>query len=608
MSLVGVWGRARLGLVAGAFFVGVTAVAAAQVVQPPPSVVPIPPKQKTDSTTPKPDTIKPRVGRSTDPGTTDIGPQYSWNREELFASGALTLADLLERVPGATSFRTGWLTSPKFIAINGNLNAVRIFYDGIELDNLNARTAPLIDLTSIQLWTLENVSVERQGGELQVHLRSWQAERTDPYTRTDLSTGNEDTNLYRGFYGKRFSNGGVLQLAGQQFSTTSVRLGGGGDELAFLGRVGFGGKKWSLDAFANRSLPTRVIQPTFGTGMSVPPFAATQTLAYIRGAVGRIHDGPWLELIASTSRLQEDSRHITALSAPSLRVSADTTDTTTNLQQYVLSAGYTRGPIDFSGLDRVRSTAGATTHSPSARFQFDSQYLLVNLFAEHDDFAKRVRSDAQARFTPLPFIAVSGAITRVGTTVTTVDPANQPDVLSARIEGGIRIWRPWLIAGFLTRDTALIEPIRGIDTAYVPVFTGRRSGSYVGLRGNVIGALGADIVVTQWASADAYRPKYQARSELNFITRWLSRFPSGNFGIHAAFVHDYRGQVIFPVIGGVRTTAASNVFTGLLEIRILRGVLSYQIRNTANELYQLVPDFYMPRVVNLYGVRWEFYN
>src|SRR5450759_2788713 len=85
--------------------------------------------------------------------TSDVGPQYSWNRDELFASGALNLADLLERIPGVTSFRSGWMASPKFAAVNGDLNRIRVYYDGIAVDNLDARTGGLLDLNTIQLWT-----------------------------------------------------------------------------------------------------------------------------------------------------------------------------------------------------------------------------------------------------------------------------------------------------------------------------------------------------------------------------------------------------------------------------------------------------------------------
>jgi hypothetical protein len=151
-------------------------------------------------------------------------------------------------------------------------------------------------------------------------------------------------------------------------------------------------------------------------------------------------------------------------------------------------------------------------------------------------------------------------------------------------------------------------PLRVFDSAYVAAVTGTQRGFFVALRGKIIGDLGTDIVATRWDSAGAYLPRYQARSEVSLDTRWLSRFPSGSFGLRAVLLHEYRGDIAFPTSDGVRLTAASNVFSALLEIRILRGVLSYQVRNMAGLLYQVVPDFYMPRVVNLYGIRWEFWN
>ncbi|MDQ3081684.1 MAG: hypothetical protein M3R07_05680, partial [Gemmatimonadota bacterium] len=89
---------------------------------------------------------------------------------------------------------------------------------------------------------------------------------------------------------------------------------------------------------------------------------------------------------------------------------------------------------------------------------------------------------------------------------------------------------------------------------------------------------------------------------------WSSRFPSGNFGLKAALVYDYRGDIAFPVADGSVIAAASGTVSGLLEIRIMRAIVSYQVRNITGELYQIAPDFFMPRTINFYGVRWEFWN
>ena len=132
---------------------------------PPTTAVPIPAKPKTDSIPDslkvKRDSIKPPIGRFADPATYEIGPQYEWNREQLFATGALTVVDLLDRIPGITTYRSGWLATPQTATYNADFRRVRIFYDGVELDALDNTTGGLIDLSTVQLWTLEHLSIER---------------------------------------------------------------------------------------------------------------------------------------------------------------------------------------------------------------------------------------------------------------------------------------------------------------------------------------------------------------------------------------------------------------------------------------------------------------
>ena len=599
---------ARLGFVAGAFFVAVPVTMAAQVVVPPGSEVPIPPKPKTDTAAaaPKADTIKAAFGRGVGARTADIGPQYSWNRAEMFATGALTVADLLERVPWATSFRSGWLASPKFVAVNGDPARVKVYYDGIELDNIDPRNGGILDLNTVQLWTLENVSIERFANEIRVNLRSWRVDRTDPYTRTDILTGDENTNAYRGFYGKRFDNGAGLQVAGQQWNTRSVRLGGGGDALSFMVRTGIAKKLWSLDAFELRTNTSRVTQPTFGNGLSLQPFQGNYDLAYIRAGFGSVSGGPWLQLIASTMRLAESSAKHDAGSAVTLHILPDTVDSTSSRNQFLVAGGYFRGPLRFSASDRIRVFGGGTFHTPGARFELGGSRGLVSLFTEKNFLSKVGRADAVAQATPVPFFSITGS-------VSTIFPddavrGSNPKYTAARVEAGVRLFRPWLIGGFITRDTAFLKPLIVFDTAYVARSEGRRNGYYAALRGPVYKDVNVDVQGTLWDSGGFYQPRYQSRSEINLITSWTSRFPSGNLGLKIAVVHDYRSSVVFPTSTGSRSTGASGIVSAQVEVRILRGVATYQVRNMFGDLYQIIPDFYMPRAISLYGIRWEFWN
>ncbi|MEP6506917.1 MAG: hypothetical protein ABJC63_01730 [Gemmatimonadales bacterium] len=570
--------------------------------------MPIPPKAKTDTVAVKvnADTIKADFGRGVGPRTADVGPQFSWNRTELFAGGALTVADLLERVPWATSFRSGWLASPKFVAVNGDLGRVKIFFDGIELDNIDPRSGSMLDLNTVQLYTLENVSIERFANELRVHLRSWRADRTDPFTRVDIFTGDENTNEYRGYYGKRFGNGAGLQLAGQQYNTRSVRLGGGGDALSFMIRTGIAKKNWSLDAFELRTNASRVLQPTFGSGLSLPPFQGVYDLGYVRAGVGNTSGGPWLQLIASTMRLAESSPKHDAASAAGLLILADTSDTTTRRNQFVVAGGYFRGPLKFSATDRIRAFDSNVYHTPSVRLEFGNTIGIVELFGERSFQTKTTRGDAIVQLTPVPLFSVTGSVSTAVPDSTPI--GGSPKFLAARIEAGVRLFGPWLIGGFVTRDTALLKPPTVFDTAYVVRSIGRRNGLYAGLRGKLYKDINVDVQGTMWDSAGFYQPRYQLRSDINLATNWLSRFPSGNLGLKIGVTHDYRTAVSFPVSGGVRRTNASGILSALVEIRILRGVLTYQVRNIVGDQYQIIPDFFMPRAISYYGLRWEFWN
>jgi hypothetical protein len=46
------------------------------------------------------DSVKAPLARSEVPPQPEIGERYRWGREDIFASGALTLGELLGRIPG----------------------------------------------------------------------------------------------------------------------------------------------------------------------------------------------------------------------------------------------------------------------------------------------------------------------------------------------------------------------------------------------------------------------------------------------------------------------------------------------------------------------------
>jgi len=576
----------------------------AQVVPPPTSVVPIPVKPTTDSTpdslSVKRDSIKPPLGRFADPATYEIGPQYEWNRAQLFATGTLTVVDLLDRIPGVTTFRSGWIATPQTATFNADFRRVRVFYDGIEIDALDNTTGGLLDLSTVQLWTLEHLSIERSASELRLYMRSWRVDNTDPYTRVDVATGNEDTNLYRGFYGKRFDNGGVLQVAGQQYGVTSSRFAGSGDALSILSRIGIARKAWSIDGFVNRTHATRGIQrPTVGR----PPILsldATHTNAYVRAAVGGVNSGPWAQLTVASLAFKGTTGANTGVGATT---QPDTTERRTSEGQYNLSAGYTLGPARLEVQNRLRALRGTSYNSVSGRLDLVTRIGVLSGFVERDGFRRLTSADAGIRLQPLSFIALAGSIAQSAPLA-----GSLPTITSVRGEAGVKLFGPWVSVGMISTDkTQGMAPIV-YDTLFLPTAPGRTSARTASIRGPLGRGFGIDAWITQWDDTWPYQPQYQSRSEINFASNFLKRFPRGDFELRVAGIYEYRGHGIFPLSDGDVRIAPAKTLSALLEIRIIRAVVTYQQRNILAYPHQIIPGFEMPRVLAIYGVRWEFWN
>jgi hypothetical protein len=583
----------------------VAATAQAQVVPPPASEIPIPVKPKTDSGPDsahvKLDSIKPTIGRVADPLTYEIGSQYDWNRAQLFATGALSLIDLLDRIPGITTFRSGWLSTPQTATFNGDFRRVRIFYDGIEIDNLNSRTGGVLDLSAIQMWTLDHLSIERSANELRIYSRSWQVENTDPYTHVDVATGNEDTNLYRGFYGKRYDNGAIFQLGGQQYSVTSPRFSGSGDALSLLGRVGVARKNWSVDAFVDRSHTTRNIERPVVGFSPVLSLDATNTTAYIRGGIGGRNNAPWLQFTVASLAFKGTTGPDRAVTATPL---SDTLERRVSETQYNASAGVTTGPARLELHERLRAIGGSTYNSASARLDFATPVGLLSGFAEHDGFRGATDADVGIRAQPLRFLALSGSVAH--STPNGASPL--ASTTTARGEAGLRILGPWVSVGLITVNKSEGLAPLAYDTLLLPTPGGSSTAQTLSIRGPLGRGFGIDSWLVKWDQARAYQPQYISRSELSFTNGFLRRFPRGDFELHMAGIYEYRGHTVFPLTTGDIQAGTAKTLSALVEIRILRAVVSYQQRNILGYPYEIIPGFEMPRVLAIYGVRWDFWN
>jgi hypothetical protein len=556
------------------------------------------------------DSIKAPLAHAEVPPLTDIGERYRWGRDELFASGSVSLGELLGRIPGVTGFASGWIASPHTNTYVGDFRRIRLFYDGVELDPLDPRIGPMHDFAAIPAWTLEEIVVERAAEELRVYLRSWRVNKTTPYTRADVATGDLATNSYRGYFGRRFSNSFALQVGAQQYSTEDVRVGGDGHLLSIFSRVGWAKKEWSVDGVFLRTKRSRNEQKREQTDVGVfsnlPGLDATQADEYLRVGYGNTDGARWLQLIASTSRFAESNAKTTATTPPAEGVPfiGDTVDTIASRAQYVATAGVRFANTSLSGTARYRVYNGQWFLSPSARLSYDRGILAATVYAEQQESDSTLRGDVSARLKLLPFLAVSGSLGQTRP----IKDNERPASIAYRGEVGLRVGQLWATGGIMSIDTTIVPAPRAYDTLYTDVSVSRRL-TFATLRGKLWKGFGVDVVAQKWPAGEPYVPQYQTRSQLYFSTSWLSRFPTGNFHILAAIQHDYRTEVRFPGADGV--TQLSSQFrslSSLVELRLYDATISWQFRNMIGDFYSLVPYYTSPRALNYYGVRWDFFN
>jgi hypothetical protein len=541
------------------------------------------------------DTVKAPLTRAEFPVTVDAAGRYHWTRDELFAGGGLTLLELLERIPGATAFRAGWIAAPAQITWLGGGGRVRVFYDGIELQPFDDRTGMLLDLAEVQLWTLEEVLVERGADELRVHLRSWRVERTSTVSRTDVFTGDEDTNLYRGMLGRRFGHGEAVQAGFQQYGTSGIPS-GGGDELALIARLGWAARTVSVDGFGIRTRRQRNVQRR-GDDYEIPRLNSIRRDAYGRIGVGDPERGGWAQLVLASQAFTRER-----IDPP--RLPLDTIEGNRSQRQFIGALGWSSSALRASVTSRTYG-GDEGFQSITGRLALDHRIGAVTALAEWRGGDSTSLGEISARFSPFSFLSLA-AVASLRRAPNDVDV---DDVMSARGEVALRLGDVWLMGGALTADSIHVTAPIIFDSTLVSNDERQVRALFGGVRGRVWRAVYADIFAFRWERQGFYRPQMQVRSEVYVRTRWLKKFPSGQFGALISVRHDYRDGVSFPTSTGPLVALSSHEINSLVEVRLVDAVLFWRQRYTIGQrATELVPGYGLPRQTTLYGVRWDFWN
>jgi hypothetical protein len=561
------------------------------------------------------------------PVLTEVGMSHRWDGDSLLATGAVTLADFLDRIPGLATLRANWYMAPQIGAYLGDVSRVRLFLDGIEQEPLDRRSGGVLDLSVFPIATLEDLMIERGANEVRLHARTWRGpQRYSTYTRADVTTGDDQSNTFRGLLARRTRSGLAIQALAQNRGTTDLRVGGDGDATTLMGRVALVRERWTMEANVlstrhQRASLSLFPSPEFSNvGEPLDAYAVRYRDAWLRFSYGDTRRGRWVQLVAAqrqATQYDPEQANSTTPIADSLRA-----DTLTRSQQYVATAGWTAGRVQLSATHRVRVGAGATTQHPSARLGYESPRAALSLLAERTPWDEVTRAEATGRVMLTPRLAVSGAVaaSNAGLRPLVPDTSRDSDVLSlpagraARAELGVKIRDVWIQGGVIVRDSAALVPPRILGADWVPVEEGRITGATAVIIGPLARGFSTHISAVRWlGDLSAYRQQQQARAEL----AWTYRFrgdgrSNGGFVFRLAGVLEHRGELLMPVREGTsvvgRAALQSNNVNVMAELKIRDLSASFQIRNLTGSAYATVPGLLMPRALTIYGVRWAFWN
>lgn len=564
----------------------------------------------------KGDTVKAPLARFEMPRDVDLSPRLRFSREQILQTGAENLTDLLDKVPGVTTYRSGWLAGLHAATYLGDGSRVRLFLDGVELDPIAARNRGLEDLTDIPLWTLDELVVERSAGEVRVWMRTWTVTKTIPYTRVDIFTGDLNTNAFRGQFARRWRNGMLLQLGGQQvatqtgrvsaFSTAGVSRGrGDGTVQGFMLRTGWSRGKMSVDVFGQAVARDRDPHRAREGFDDLVGYKGQRRDGYVRVGYGDTTRGFWAQAMVQALRTKLDNKDTTVASA------TDTTklqtDTVRGRTQQLAAIGYRGTNWQLSLTDRLRVEPGISTHAPALRGSYSLGMLAAGAWVERGGSDSTARTDAFVRIQPLPWL-------RLATTYSdrTPDDSTRPKNSAWRGEASIRFRRMWLGGGAIRSDAIVYRnlPLLGAADGDIPAPAAQ--GVLASAEGYLYKSIHLDLQTVRWNTAQYNRPRTQVHAELAVVTDWRKRFPKGEFGLNTRLIYDRRDGVPFYYLvgteGETRVTEVAQVITGLLEIRIQQATLFYQYRNLTGGAYEQIRGITMPPAVQMYGMRWTFFN
>lgn len=159
---------------------------------------------------------------------------WSWDRHDIMASGANTLAELFEEIPGLVVLPGGDYGTPLAMAAFGRgAGGYRVIRDGFELYPVDGGVA---DLQQIGLAGIQRVRLDRSPGQMVVEMWSYRYDDGRPFSLVEAGTGDLDTNLFRGIYADPTALLGSIGVGLERVDTRGPARGEGGNRTGAWAR------------------------------------------------------------------------------------------------------------------------------------------------------------------------------------------------------------------------------------------------------------------------------------------------------------------------------------------------------------------------------------
>jgi hypothetical protein len=524
-----------------------------------------------------------------------------FDRDSLRFTGALTLGDLLVRVPGVFVARGGFLGQAEPALYGGRGAAgLEVYWDGLPYVPVG-RDSVYLDVGRVPLAPLERVEVQVLPDRVRVDLITRRVAAVEPQTEVRVATGELDYQSYRAGFARRWASGlGVSLMAeynnlgGDANTTTSSRQTDLWLKVEYVPRATLGASyqvtrsSWRRAASAGR----------------VDGWEVARRDGAFRAFVAAREDGLGWRLqgtVASTD------------------ASGDSVASTRTVYQTMLEASHTwsrasavlSGRLGYAYRPWQLELAGGWHPWP---------WLTVGGHARASGFTGRrhgtdVRASAGARL-PLGF-ALRGEVTR----------RDAPQAPRLRSDSG-QEELAWLGALRWEHTRATIEVARVERAAFRPfafpagLTTPDSLGPTPRTQAVMLHASLRPLPGLQLAGwyADPLRgggdfefPRH-ARYAATFHSKFWRQYKSGVFALRAEIAAESwsGGPAGLMVDGSGQTSqllASGATFVDLhIELQIVGVTLFWAMRNMTATHASYVPGLGFPRLVQFYGAHWTFAN